>query len=750
MEINMQKLTVFLCSLLFSFSTLAVDLEINIPKAKCKHRELVESVMSFNYKAVERFAKNHDISKYVNLPIEGKCFDDLSLQIFYRYNYKYKEGMWVNRNSFLRAYGADNSHYKFISQDLGGIVLFGMQQGIGRIQRLFRRRLVTKTITPDEFYKMFNFLKQNGLEIKNKNYLSNYYSFGRNSTAFIYKLIELGVNTNDESLLRNAMRDNADLAEALFRGNYISDYPGSIYGRIYRNFAKPELRLKLTQIALDKGEKFGPYPHFNFYSSTINSVDQLKLLVKAGLHLNSNFFLANPELRSTDKALYDLALEVAIKQASVTKDPQLYAWLENVQEIEILQQAGINIADIDGTQLHFLLKAGKFKIFEQLIKGGAKIKPSSDLYKLNLEQFELALNSGFDLNQQLPLNYGNQYNLFQGLVLYGCTYMDCEKDYKGYLKLIDAMIAKGADLNDVSLYRYVGDSFQMKKELFDYLISKGAKPAEVDLRSDSCTKERIQSMLDQGFYGILVDDYWNKMQLSGCFTEHLEMLKNYKSKKAEGIVHGYATSVKTGYFTKLLDLGFDINQQDDSGNSPLHIALERNSTGVIWELLNLKADITLKNKKGQTALHLAILHGENELIKGLIETFNANVVTVDREKNAAIHLALLKQDEALVQLLYKLPNNKFGRNILMQMILNLHNEFSLKLIHPLFPVNEQDLEGKTALIHAVQMKNYKVVEKLLEGQADTRIKDDNERTARDYAQIMQDPEMIKLLQFEVE
>ncbi|HEX5000828.1 MAG TPA: ankyrin repeat domain-containing protein [Terriglobia bacterium] len=68
----------------------------------------------------------------------------------------------------------------------------------------------------------------------------------------------------------------------------------------------------------------------------------------------------------------------------------------------------------------------------------------------------------------------------------------------------------------------------------------------------------------------------------------------------------------------LLDLGFDIQSTNDTGDSPLHVAISgRGSEAIIKFLVSQGADIDAKNKRGQTPLALADSKG-NDAITSLL------------------------------------------------------------------------------------------------------------------------------------
>ncbi len=60
--------------------------------------------------------------------------------------------------------------------------------------------------------------------------------------------------------------------------------------------------------------------------------------------------------------------------------------------------------------------------------------------------------------------------------------------------------------------------------------------------------------------------------------------------------------------------GFNLNEQDKDGNTPLMVAILYDNETVVDMLLHMNVDLTLANKKKETALDLATKSGNNNII----------------------------------------------------------------------------------------------------------------------------------------
>ncbi|KAK3095502.1 hypothetical protein FSP39_015434 [Pinctada imbricata] len=84
--------------------------------------------------------------------------------------------------------------------------------------------------------------------------------------------------------------------------------------------------------------------------------------------------------------------------------------------------------------------------------------------------------------------------------------------------------------------------------------------------------------------------------------------------------------------------GFDVNKQDDRGNSILHKAVERDShLEVLMTLLANGADVNLENKDGKTPVALAIKNGSDEMVRKLFE-LEQLIHYDDSDRNCLLHV----------------------------------------------------------------------------------------------------------------
>ena len=147
-----------------------------------------------------------------------------------------------------------------------------------------------------------------------------------------------------------------------------------------------------------------------------------------------------------------------------------------------------------------------------------------------------------------------------------------------------------------------------------------------------------------------------KLKLSALQSGNVEQFKKIVDEKeiaTEGekyllhaCLYGYLDIVKY-----LVEKGVAINNPNDAGKTPLHIAVRYKHMDVAKYLLENGADINIPNtKNGDTPLHIAVETLNFELIYYLLEN-GANVSAQNSHGETPLHTAALMQNPKLVDYL---------------------------------------------------------------------------------------------------
>lgn len=195
----------------------------------------------------------------------------------------------------------------------------------------------------------------------------------------------------------------------------------------------------------------------------------------------------------------------------------------------------------------------------------------------------------------------------------------------------------------------------------------------------------------------------------------------------------------------LIDIIDTVNYVDKTGQSPLTMAIRRNSKQIVEILLDNGADINLKNTKGQTPLVVACKKGNFEIVKMLLDR-GANIYLEDVYGKTALMYALYNKKSDILQALLNVyhgeenpdityinkkdnagktaliwscllefePTKQLDYIFLLTKDLLVKNNNVEMLLNENANVNIVDNEGKTALMYAVDSENNMVIKKLLE------------------------------------
>lgn len=110
--------------------------------------------------------------------------------------------------------------------------------------------------------------------------------------------------------------------------------------------------------------------------------------------------------------------------------------------------------------------------------------------------------------------------------------------------------------------------------------------------------------------------------------------------------------------------GIDINAIDESGNTPLHIATEKDDYLTIMELLERGADVNARDNEGRTPLHLAVIKKSLPVI-GLLLKHGADINMQVRKSASvtALHWAAYSNESEITQLLCAYDADPHAQNV---------------------------------------------------------------------------------------
>jgi ankyrin repeat protein len=159
----------------------------------------------------------------------------------------------------------------------------------------------------------------------------------------------------------------------------------------------------------------------------------------------------------------------------------------------------------------------------------------------------------------------------------------------GHLDIVEFLLTKGVsptlqDSDDKNIIFYL--SQRMENTVVVSEISKISKLIDLALRAEDAIAQKNQN---------------GETLLLGFLKNLHKPLGEYNQKKM--LSQLIETFIKSGV---------NIDEQDNEGNTPLLVAVEKNDLETVQLLVNNGADINLKNKEGSTPLSIAVMKGNKD------------------------------------------------------------------------------------------------------------------------------------------
>ena len=202
------------------------------------------------------------------------------------------------------------------------------------------------------------------------------------------------------------------------------------------------------------------------------------------------------------------------------------------------------------------------------------------------------------------------------------------------------------------------------------------------------------------------------------------------------VIHRLARSNQRGVLQILLKYGWNINQPNGNGNTPLMEVVRQGNVDMLHYLIENKADLYHKDKQGRDALHVAI---RNKLPDALHVLLRAGLKPQHRYKKdmTALMFAITQKNLPAVELLARTGSdfnavNAEGENALV--IAMSRRYFRIDVFESILKlginVNSLDKNGQSLLARAVYDRCYLCVDKLLAQGAD--VNEGGQHTTPDF------------------
>lgn len=186
-------------------------------------------------------------------------------------------------------------------------------------------------------------------------------------------------------------------------------------------------------------------------------------------------------------------------------------------------------------------------------------------------------------------------------------------------------------------------------------------------------------------------------------------------------------------FNNLIQIGADLNAQDNNGATALIIAVDQNNQDAINVLIQAKADLNIQDNNGATALMVAVDRNNQDAITALIQA-EANLNVQDNNGITALIIAVHQSNQDVINALIQAKANvniqdNSGATALMVAVNQDNQNAIAALIYAKADLNIQDNNGITALMVAVDQNNQNTIDVLIQAGANLNIQNSYGGTA---------------------
>lgn len=212
------------------------------------------------------------------------------------------------------------------------------------------------------------------------------------------------------------------------------------------------------------------------------------------------------------------------------------------------------------------------------------------------------------------------------------------------------------------------------------------------------------------------------------------MIKKLFSKKATPvnfIKELYEKNINERTLESMLkDNNFDIDHQDENGNSFLHLCILNNKfQSAKWLIEKSGINLLSQNNKQQDTLELAVEKNNYRIVDLLLKTNKLNINELDSDQRSLLQNAVISGNkESALKLLQNnidvnnIDNNK--RNVIFDAISYGDDDFTDKVLEiENLELNNIDIKGETILHKQTTLENEELCIKLLKKGADPTICD---------------------------
>ncbi|PSN50996.1 hypothetical protein C0J52_08594 [Blattella germanica] len=330
------------------------------------------------------------------------------------------------------------------------------------------------------------------------------------------------------------------------------------------------------------------------------------------------------------------------------------------------------------TKLHVAASHGEMEVVKLLVESGADLKLLNN--KGNTPLQEAVEQNKIEVAKYLHENFPDRNFLYQAIV-------------NGRKKMVDFLVNVGVNINscnesgDLPLHVAIKNQ---RKDMAAYLIERGADLRAKDVNEDTA----LHVALSQG-----------DIEMVQCVVNASNV--NEPNAKGDSPLHLAVNKNRKDFVNCLIANDGDSSKQNLEGNSPIHEAVRKGLTEMVQHLITKGVNLNIRNKNGMTPLHVAVKEGRTEEAVLLLKN-GANFKIRNLKGNSPLHEALhLNNFELTKELILNgvdIDTKNHDGNTALHELAKMGGESELELAELLFQRGAQltllNNNGNTPIIRA--------------------------------------------------